>query len=92
MRRAMVETCAAEKSPGEVQCAVAVDAVVAEGARVLQLLAGEGQALLLRRSAVLAQDLGLDGGDGVGWLHVERDGPAADGADEDLKEEKLCVD
>ncbi len=77
----MVETCAAEKSPGEVQRTVAVDAVVAEGARVLQLLAGEGQALLLRRSAVLAQDLGLDGGDGVGWLHVERDGLAADGAD-----------
>ena len=74
------------------QRAVAVDAVVAEGARVLQLLAGEGQALLLSWSAVLAQDLGFDGGDGVGGLHVERDGPAADCADEDLKEEKLCVD
>jgi hypothetical protein len=30
-------------------------------------------ALLLRWSTVLAQDLGLDGGDGVGGLHVERE-------------------
>ena len=88
----MVEPCAAEKSPGEVQRAVAVDAVVAEGARVLQLLAGEGQALLLRCTAVRAQDLGLDGCDGVVGLHVERDGFAADCADEKLKEECLFVD
>ena len=62
-----------------------------EGACVLQLLAGEGQALLLRSSADLAQDLGFHGCDGVAGLHVERDGLAADGADEKLKEESLFV-
>ena len=37
-----------------------LDVVVGKGATVLKLLAGEDQALLVRRNALLVLDLGLD--------------------------------
>ena len=37
-----------------------LDVVVGEGAAVLELLAGENQALLVRGNALLVLDLGLD--------------------------------
>jgi hypothetical protein len=49
----------------------------------------QGETLLLGRSSVLAEDLGLDGRDGVVGLHVQRDCDAAEGADEKLKEDVL---
>jgi hypothetical protein len=61
-----------------------LDVVVGEGAAVLKLLAGEDQALLVGRDALLVLDLGLDVVDGVGALDLEGDGLAGEGLDEDL--------
>ena len=61
-----------------------LDVVVAEGAAVLELLAGEDQALLVGRDALLVLDLGLHIVDRVGRLHLEGDGLAREGLDEDL--------
>merc|ERR1712000_412761 len=43
-----------------------LNVVVGEGTAILKLLAGEDQALLVRRNALLVLDLGLDIVDGVG--------------------------
>jgi hypothetical protein len=51
-----------------------LDVVVGQGAAILQLLAGEDEALLVRRDAFLVLDLGLDIVDGVAALDLERDG------------------
>ena len=51
-----------------------LDVVVAEGAAVLELLAGEDQALLVGRDALLVLDLGLDIVDRVRGLDLEGDG------------------
>ena len=48
------------------------------------LLAGEDEALLIGRDALLVLDLGLDVVDGVGGLDVEGDGLARQGLDENL--------
>merc|ERR1712093_748763 len=61
-----------------------LDVVVLEGAAVLELLACEDEALLVRRDAFLVLDLGLDGIDGVGALNLEGDGLAGESLDEDL--------
>ena len=53
-----------------------LDVVVRESAAVLELLAGEDEALLIRRDAFLVLDLLLDVVDAVGGLHLERDGLA----------------
>lgn len=55
------------------QCRLLLDVVVAERAPVLQLLARENEALLLRRDALLILDLGFHILDGVAGLDVERD-------------------
>ena len=44
----------------EVKGGLLLDVVVGESAAVLELLAGEDQALLVRRNALLILDLGLD--------------------------------
>ena len=44
----------------QVESGLLLDVVVGEGAAVLELLAGEDQALLVRRNALLVLDLGLD--------------------------------
>ena len=51
-----------------------LDVVVSQGAAVLQLLAREDEALLVRGDALLVLDLGLDIVDGVRRLDLERDG------------------
>eukprot|EP01084_Bolivina_argentea_P286949 492339_1 len=61
-----------------------LDVVVGQGAALLELLAGEDQALLIRRDALLVLDLGLDVLDGVVGLHLEGNGLASQGLDEDL--------
>jgi hypothetical protein len=61
-----------------------LDVIVGESAAVLELLAGENQALLVRRDALLVLDLGLDIVDGVAGLDLEGDGLAREGLDEDL--------
>ena len=61
------------------------DKVVREGAAVLELLAREDQALLVRRDALLVLDLLLHVVDRVRRLDVERDGLAGEGLDENLR-------
>jgi hypothetical protein len=61
-----------------------LDVVVAERASILQLLAGEDQALLVWWDALLVLDLGLDVVDCVARLHLEGDGLARQGLHEDL--------
>ncbi|KAL3740657.1 hypothetical protein ACJRO7_021865 [Eucalyptus globulus] len=50
----------------KVEGGLLLDVVIGKGAAVLELLAGEDQALLVRRDAFLVLDLGLDVVDGVG--------------------------
>ena len=63
-----------------------LDVVVGQGAAILQLLAGEDEALLVRRNALLVLDLilSLDIVDGVRALNLEGDALASQGLDEDL--------
>ena len=61
-----------------------LDVVVGEGAALLELLAGEDEALLVRGDALLVLDLGLDVLDGVVGLDLKRDGLAGQCLDEDL--------
>jgi len=61
-----------------------LDVIVLQRAPILELLAREDQALLIRRDALLVLDLGLDGLDRVGALHLKGDGLACEGFHEDL--------
>ena len=72
------------KTKDEVQSRLLLDVVVRKGAAVLQLFAGEDEALLVGRDALLVLDLGLDVVDGVGRLDVEGDGLAGQSLDENL--------
>ena len=62
----------------EMERGLLLDVVVAEGAPVLELLAGEDQALLVWRDALLVLDLRLHIVDGVRGLNLEGDGLAGD--------------
>ena len=55
----------------EMQRGFLLDVVVGQGATVLKLLAGEDQALLVGRDALLVLDLGLHIVDGVGGLDLQ---------------------
>merc|ERR1719434_613297 len=61
-----------------------LDVVVREGAAVLELLAREDEALLIRGDALLVLDLLLHVVDRVRRLDVKRDGLARESLDEDL--------
>ena len=58
----------------EVESRLLLDVVVRERAAVLELLAGEDEALLVGGDALLVLDLGLDVVDGVRGLHLKGDG------------------
>jgi len=58
-----------------------LDIVIGEGATVLELLASEDQALLIRRDTLLVLNLALDVVDGVGGLDLKSDGLAGDCGD-----------
>ena len=75
---------AASQTQDQVQCGLLLDVVVGEGAAVLQLLAREDEALLVRGDALLVLDLLLHILDGVAGLDIEGDGLARKGLDEDL--------
>ena len=62
-----------------------LDVVVGERAAVLELLAGEDEALLVRRDALLVLDFLFDVVDRVRRLDVQRDGLARQRLDEDLR-------
>ena len=59
-----------------------LDIVVAQGAAILELLAGEDETLLVWWDALLVLNLGLDVVDRVRRLHLEGDGLTREGLDE----------
>ena len=61
-----------------------LDVVVGQRAAVLELLAREDQALLVRGDALLVLDLRLDHVDRVRGFHLEGDGLARQRLDKDL--------
>ena len=61
-----------------------LDVVVAQSTAILELLAGEDQALLVRGDTLLVLDLGLDVVDGVARLDVEGNGLTRQGLDETI--------
>ena len=68
----------------EVKGGLLLDVVIGERATVLELLAREDQALLVRGDALLVLDLGLDVINRVGGLDLEGDGLASQSLHEDL--------
>lgn len=62
-----------------------LDVVVAQRTAILELLAGEDQALLVGRDALLVLDLALDVVNGVRGLDLERDGLARQGLHEAVR-------
>ncbi len=72
------------KTQDQVQSRLLLDVVVGQGAAIFELLAGEDQALLVRRNTFLVLDLRLDIVDGVAGLHLEGDGLARQGLHENL--------
>ncbi|GET93442.1 polyubiquitin, putative [Leishmania tarentolae] len=75
---------AAAQAQHQVQRGLLLDVVVRERAALLQLLAGEDQALLVRRDALLVLDLGLHVLNRVARLHLQRDRLAGQRLHEDL--------
>jgi hypothetical protein len=61
-----------------------LDIIVAEGAPVFELLAGENQALLVGRDTLLFLNLFFNCGDRVRGLDIEGYGLAGEGLDENL--------
>merc|ERR1711860_199014 len=61
-----------------------LDVVVGQGTSIFQLLAGKDQTLLIWRNSLLVLDLSLDIFSGVRGLHLEGDGFAREGFDENL--------
>ena len=89
MRLAVLYTCAlhfcaAAQAEHEVQRGFFLNVVVGERPAVFHLLAGEDEALLVRRDALLVLDLALDHLDGVRGLDLERDRLAGERLDENL--------
>ena len=74
----------AAEAEDQVKGRLLLDVVVGEGAAVLELFAGEDEALLVRGDALLVLDLGLDIFDRVGGLNLKGDGLSRQGLHEDL--------
>jgi len=75
---------AATKTENEMEGGFFLDVVVGEGAAVLELFAGEDEALLIWGDTLLVLDLGFDVVDRITRLDFESDGLASKGLDEDL--------
>jgi len=63
------------------------DLLVAQGATIFELFAGEDETLLVGRDALLVLDLGLDIVDGVRGFNLEGDGLSSESLNEDLHAE-----
>ena len=68
----------------QVQGRLLLDVVVGQSAAIFQLFAGKDQTLLVRRNSFLVLNLGFHIFDGVVGLHLQGDGLAGQGLDEDL--------
>ena len=79
-----VHSDASAQAQHQMQSALLLDVVIAQGAAVLELLAGEDKSLLLGRDALLVLNLRLYVLDRVVGLHVQSDRLAGQSLDEDL--------
>jgi len=79
-----LHTRTATKAKNEVKGGLLLDVVVSESATILELLASEDEALLVRRNAFLVLNLGLHVLDRIGRLNIEGNGLARESLDEDL--------
>ena len=79
-----MESFTTAQAQDEVQRGLLLNVVVRQAAAILQLLAREDEALLVRRDALLVLDLLLHVLDRVARLHVERDGLSRQRLDENL--------
>ena len=70
---------ASTETEDKVEGGLLLDIVIREGPAILELLAGEDEALLIRRDALLILDLALDVVNGVAGLDLESDGLASEG-------------
>ena len=61
-----------------------LNVVITQSATILQLLSGKDETLLIGRDALLVLNLGLDIVNRVGRLHIQRNGLASQGLDENL--------
>ena len=75
---------ATTKAEHQVKGGFLLDVVVGKGAAILELFAGEDQALLVGRDAFLVLDLVLDIVDGVAGLDLKSDGLARKCLNENL--------
>jgi len=75
----------------EVQSRLLLNVVVCQRAAVLELLAREDQALLVRRRAFLVLDLAFDCVNCVVALHLESDGLPRQGFHKDLHHVHWCL-
>ena len=72
------------ETKNEMEGALLLDVVVAEGSTVFQLLAGEDQALLIGWNTLFVLNFRLHVLDGIAGLDFKGDGLAGKGLDEDL--------
>jgi hypothetical protein len=75
---------ATTKTENQVQSRFLLNVIVGESAAILELLASENQALLVRRDALLILNLRLDIVNSVAGLDLQGDGLARESLDEDL--------
>jgi len=68
----------------QMKCRFLLNVVIAQGATVLQLLAGEDQSLLVGGNTLLVLDLPFDDINPVGGLHLQGDRLSRQGLDKDL--------
>merc|ERR1712176_372837 len=61
-----------------------LDIIVGEGSSIFQLLSSKDQSLLVWGNSFLVLNFGLDVLNGIRWFHLEGDGLASEGLDEDL--------
>jgi hypothetical protein len=69
------------EAENEVKSGLLLNVIVGKGAAILELLAGEDQALLVRRNTLLVLNLGLDIVDGIARLNLQGDGLAGQSLD-----------
>jgi len=75
---------AATETKHQVEGGLLLDVVVSQGTAIFELLAGEDETLLIGGNTFLVLDLLFHILDGVRGLHIESDGLAREGLDEDL--------
>merc|ERR1712020_62860 len=72
------------ESKDQMESGLFLDVVVRQSSAILQLLASEGQTLLVWGDSLLVLDLSLDVLDGIARLNLQGDGLPCEGLDKDL--------